>query len=255
MNHDKTGNERPEGIQYGFTAQNIQANFPTLVAEDNLGYLQTAYDTYDANYDRPKPIQLRTDTETCYEGEECCNPPKPPKRICRYLKAAENQNEDGNNDNDYNYDENDVVNIFVRNDGSELCYEGEECCNNDIVGYIEEDVNLIKLRSDSYNDYNCEELGISNIASIGDVSEGLLDQIDPDAEDANIVQLGVRTATQDCICKLPKKRCPELLVRSDDSEYDEEEYDEYDEVEVTTAAPVQNGEGTSTNANYINFPL
>jgi len=47
-NDDKTGNERPEGIQYGFTAQNIQAVFPTLVDEDNTGYLQTAYGTYDA---------------------------------------------------------------------------------------------------------------------------------------------------------------------------------------------------------------
>ena len=45
---DKTGNERPEGIQYGFTAQNIQDQFPTIVEEDNLGYLQTAYGTYDA---------------------------------------------------------------------------------------------------------------------------------------------------------------------------------------------------------------
>ena len=47
-NDTKTGNNRPTGIQYGFTAQNIQATFPTLVKEDNLGYLQTAYGTYDA---------------------------------------------------------------------------------------------------------------------------------------------------------------------------------------------------------------
>ena len=49
-NDDKTGNERPEGLQYGFTAQNIQAVFPTLVTEDSKGYLQTAYGTYDAMY-------------------------------------------------------------------------------------------------------------------------------------------------------------------------------------------------------------
>lgn len=49
-NDDKTGTQRPEGIQYGFTAQNIQAVFPTLVKKDNLGYLQTAYGTYDAMY-------------------------------------------------------------------------------------------------------------------------------------------------------------------------------------------------------------
>ncbi|MDF1696592.1 MAG: tail fiber domain-containing protein, partial [Saprospiraceae bacterium] len=47
-NDEKTGSNRPEGIQYGFIAQNIQEVFPSLVAEDNLGYLQTAYGTYDA---------------------------------------------------------------------------------------------------------------------------------------------------------------------------------------------------------------
>ena len=47
-NDDITGYTRPEGIQYGFTAQNIQQVFPTLVEEDNLGYYQTAYGTYDA---------------------------------------------------------------------------------------------------------------------------------------------------------------------------------------------------------------
>jgi hypothetical protein len=47
---DKTGTERPEGIQYGFTAQNIREVFPELVMEDNMGYLQTAYGTYDAMY-------------------------------------------------------------------------------------------------------------------------------------------------------------------------------------------------------------
>jgi hypothetical protein len=47
-NDNKTGSKRPVGVQYGFTAQNIQAVFPTLVEEDKLGYLQTAYGTYDA---------------------------------------------------------------------------------------------------------------------------------------------------------------------------------------------------------------
>ena len=42
--------ERPEGVQYGFTAQNIQKVFPHLVSEDNEGYLQTSYGTYDAMY-------------------------------------------------------------------------------------------------------------------------------------------------------------------------------------------------------------
>ena len=45
---DKTGSQRPEGIQYGFTAQNIQEAFPTLVTTDNQAYLQTPYGTYDA---------------------------------------------------------------------------------------------------------------------------------------------------------------------------------------------------------------
>ncbi|MEK7255377.1 MAG: tail fiber domain-containing protein, partial [Bacteroidota bacterium] len=47
-NDDKTGSKRPEGIQYGFTAQNIREVFPTLVEEDKMGYLQTAYGTFDA---------------------------------------------------------------------------------------------------------------------------------------------------------------------------------------------------------------
>jgi hypothetical protein len=47
-NDNKTGCKRPSGIQYGFTAQNIQNVFPELVTEDDLGYLQTAYGTYDA---------------------------------------------------------------------------------------------------------------------------------------------------------------------------------------------------------------
>ena len=49
-NDDKTGFDRPSGETYGFTAQNIQEVFPELVSEDNLGYLQTAYGTYDAMY-------------------------------------------------------------------------------------------------------------------------------------------------------------------------------------------------------------
>lgn len=47
-NDDKTGTTRPEGVQYGFSAQNIQEVFPSLVESDALGYLQTAYGTYDA---------------------------------------------------------------------------------------------------------------------------------------------------------------------------------------------------------------
>ena len=47
-NDNKTGIKRPEGIQMGFTAQNIQQVFPGEVSTDAQGYLQTAYGTYDA---------------------------------------------------------------------------------------------------------------------------------------------------------------------------------------------------------------
>jgi len=47
-NDNKTSNDRPQGIQYGFTAQNIATVYPTLVEKDAQGYLQTAYGTYDA---------------------------------------------------------------------------------------------------------------------------------------------------------------------------------------------------------------
>lgn len=46
-NDDKTGYARPTGVQYGFTAQNVQEVFPELVSTDAQGYLQTAYGTYD----------------------------------------------------------------------------------------------------------------------------------------------------------------------------------------------------------------
>ncbi|MCB0573439.1 MAG: tail fiber domain-containing protein, partial [Saprospiraceae bacterium] len=49
-NDHQTGTKRPEGIQYGFTAQNIRQVFPELVEEDARGFLQTAYGTYDAMY-------------------------------------------------------------------------------------------------------------------------------------------------------------------------------------------------------------
>ena len=47
-NDDKTGSQRPTGTHFGFIAQNIQEVFPTLVEADALGFLQTAYGTYDA---------------------------------------------------------------------------------------------------------------------------------------------------------------------------------------------------------------
>ena len=47
-NDTQTGSKRPEEIQYGFIAQNIQEAFPTLVSTDGLGFLQTSYGTLDA---------------------------------------------------------------------------------------------------------------------------------------------------------------------------------------------------------------
>ena len=46
-NDDKTGMQRPEGIMYGFIAQDLEKVWPTKVKEDNQGYLQTAYGDYD----------------------------------------------------------------------------------------------------------------------------------------------------------------------------------------------------------------
>ena len=46
-NDNKTGTERPLGIQYGFIAQELMEVFPEKVSKDNLGYFQTAYGDYD----------------------------------------------------------------------------------------------------------------------------------------------------------------------------------------------------------------
>lgn len=46
-NDDKTGMNRPEGMQLGFVAQEIQQVFPEKVSKDKQGYLQTAYGDYD----------------------------------------------------------------------------------------------------------------------------------------------------------------------------------------------------------------
>jgi hypothetical protein len=47
---NQTGNNRPEGQQYGFIAQELQEVFPENVSLDNQGFYQTAYGTYDALY-------------------------------------------------------------------------------------------------------------------------------------------------------------------------------------------------------------
>jgi len=47
---DKTGLDRPESIQYGFIAQDLQKIWPTKVSEDGQGFLQTAYGDYDAMF-------------------------------------------------------------------------------------------------------------------------------------------------------------------------------------------------------------
>ena len=46
-NDNKTGYERPAGMQLGFTAQNVKEVFPGMVSTDAQGYLQTAYGSFD----------------------------------------------------------------------------------------------------------------------------------------------------------------------------------------------------------------
>lgn len=46
-NDEKTGLERPEGVQIGFIAQELMEVFPEKVTKDNLGFYQTAYGDYD----------------------------------------------------------------------------------------------------------------------------------------------------------------------------------------------------------------
>jgi hypothetical protein len=63
-NDTVTGSKRPTQLQYGFTAQNIQEVFPILVEEDNLGFLQTAYGTYDAMYvESMRALQEQIDSQ------------------------------------------------------------------------------------------------------------------------------------------------------------------------------------------------
>lgn len=47
-NDNVTGNNRPEGIQYGFVAQELMTIFPERVSMDAQGFYQTAYGDYDA---------------------------------------------------------------------------------------------------------------------------------------------------------------------------------------------------------------
>jgi len=49
-NDNKTGLDRPDTIQYGFIAQDLQKIWPTKVSEDGQGFLQTAYGDYDAMF-------------------------------------------------------------------------------------------------------------------------------------------------------------------------------------------------------------
>ncbi len=46
-NDDKTGIDRPEGVQIGFIAQDLQEVWPEKINEDEQGYLHTAYGDYD----------------------------------------------------------------------------------------------------------------------------------------------------------------------------------------------------------------
>lgn len=49
-NDNQTGIDRPEGIQYGFVAQELQTVWPDKVETDENGFLSTAYGTYDFMY-------------------------------------------------------------------------------------------------------------------------------------------------------------------------------------------------------------
>jgi hypothetical protein len=46
-NDQQTGYDRPSGVQFGLTAQNVQAVFPGLVRKDDAGFLMTSYGTLD----------------------------------------------------------------------------------------------------------------------------------------------------------------------------------------------------------------
>ncbi len=49
-NDNETGLDRPKGMRYGFIAQDLQSVWPLNVQEDKLGFLETAYGSYDAMF-------------------------------------------------------------------------------------------------------------------------------------------------------------------------------------------------------------
>ena len=77
--------------------------------------------------------------------------------------------------------------------------------------------------------------------------------IAPSDEDANLVKLGVRTVTDDCVCNLPKKRCDDFEVRTGLNDDEEEEYEDYEE--EPEEDPIDTAEGNEFNRNYVDFPL
>ena len=109
-------------------------------------------------------------------------------------------------------------------------------------------------QANDYNEHNCDELGVRDLASVSDVSVGirsdedLLDLLAPDENDANIFEVGIRTATDDCVCKLPKKRCG--YIQDYRSGIDEEEDEEYEEVDYEVEE-----QENSSNENYKPFSL
>lgn len=62
-NDEVTGNNRPEGMQFGFIAQDLKQLFPEKVTQDALGYYQTAYGDYD-------PLFVQAIKELKEENEE-----------------------------------------------------------------------------------------------------------------------------------------------------------------------------------------
>ncbi len=63
---DKTGAKRPEGLQYGFIAQELMEVFPEKVTKDNLGFYQTAYGDYDPLFVEAIK-ELKSEVETLSE--------------------------------------------------------------------------------------------------------------------------------------------------------------------------------------------
>ena len=95
---DKTGSKRPEGLQYGFIAQELMEVFPEKVTKDNLGFYQTAYGDYDPIFVEAIK-ELKTKNEKLQEKVKSLE-----TQLSKYeelearLSALENKNSESNSD-------------------------------------------------------------------------------------------------------------------------------------------------------------